>query len=160
MVTVTARAAVADWLSRGGRAWVRVSPAGSQEWSSDLTALAGSPGLAGVMLAKTECAADVDATAAALPEKIPVVALVESAVGVEAAVEIAGAARCGRLAFGTGDFRRDTGMSGDSMALAYPRGRLVVASRVAGCPTPSTGRPCAPRPGIWRVRPRSPGRWG
>lgn len=133
------RSAVAGWLRTGGRAWVRFSPAGTADWHSDLSALATAPGLAGVLLAKTECPEDVDATAAALPAGLPVVALVESAAGIEAAADIARVAACSRLAFGVGDFRRDTGMSAGAMALAYPRGRLVVASRAAGLPAPIDG---------------------
>ena len=44
-----------------------------------------------------------------------------------------------RLAFGVGDFRRDTGASDDPMALAYARAKLVVASRVGQLPGPIDG---------------------
>lgn len=40
--------------------------------------------------------------------------------GLEAATEIARAESTFRLAFGSGDFRRDTGMSDDPLAMAYP----------------------------------------
>src|SRR5699024_8361157 len=39
-----------------------------------------------------------------------------------------------RLAFGTNDFRKDTGFSDDPMALAYARSRLTIASRMGGLP--------------------------
>lgn len=131
------RRAVAQWLGDGGRAWVRINSAGTPFWDADLTELAPAPGLAGVMLAKTESADDVAATAARLPAGTPIVALVESALGIESALEIARS--CSRIAFGVGDFRRDTGMSADPMVLAYPRSRLVVASRAAGLPAPIDG---------------------
>ncbi|PRC57900.1 aldolase, partial [Mycobacterium sp. ITM-2017-0098] len=60
-----------------------------------------------------------------------------SALGIEAALDIARS--CSRIAFGVGDFRRDTGMSADPVVLAYPRARLVIASRAAGLPAPIDG---------------------
>ena len=131
-----AREAVVDWLGRGGGedAWVRVNDATTPYWADDLEALAGLPGLAGVMLAKTESGNQVDATSELLPHGTPILALIESAVGLEAAPEIARADGTFRLAFGSGDFRRDTGMSDDVMAMSYPRSRLVIASRAARLP--------------------------
>jgi citrate lyase subunit beta / citryl-CoA lyase len=131
------RRAVGEWLGGSGSAWVRINNASSAAWHADLDAVASEPGLAGVMLAKTESADDVAATAARLPAGTPVVALVESALGIESAFDIARA--CSRIAFGIGDFRRDTGMCADPMVLAYPRARLVIASRAAGLPAPIDG---------------------
>lgn len=133
------RQAVADYLHGGGRAWVRVNAVSTPAWSADLEAVAGAAGLAGVMLAKTEGADDVAATAARLPAETPVVALVESALGVESASDIARAQGCSRIAFGLGDFRRDTGMSDDPAVLAYARARLVISSRAARRPAPIDG---------------------
>lgn len=96
--------------------------------------------MSGVMLAKTESADQVDRTAAELPHT-PILALVESARGVEFAFDIASADATTRIAFGTGDFRRDTDAGAEPDALAYARGRLVVASRAAGIPGPVDG-PC------------------
>ena len=131
------RRSVAAWLHDDGSAWVRINSAATGDWTADLDALSSAPGLAGVMLAKTESAEDVAATAARLPAGTPIVALVESALGIESALEIARS--CSRIAFGIGDFRRDTGMCGDPMVLAYPRARLVIASRAAGLPAPIDG---------------------
>jgi len=133
------RQSVAEWLHAGGQGWVRVNATTSPLWASDLDALSGAPGLLGVMLAKTESAGDVEATSARLPLGTPVVALVESALGVESVSEVARASGCARIAFGVGDFRRDTGMSADPATLAYPRARLVIASRAAGLPAPVDG---------------------
>ena len=133
------RQAVAEWLYTGGRAWVRISSVTTAAWRDDLDVLAGAPGLAGVMLAKAESADEVAATAARLPDGTPVVALIESALGIESALDIARAPACARIAFGIGDFRRDTGMSGEPAMLAYPRARLVIASRAAGLPAPIDG---------------------
>lgn len=136
-VRADGRDAVAGWLHDGGSAWVRINNVSTPEWTEDLAALASAPGLAGVMLAKTESPDDVAATAARLPAGTPIVALVESALGVESALDIARS--CSRIAFGIGDFRRDTGMSADPMVLAYPRSRLVIASRAVGLPAPIDG---------------------
>ncbi len=107
--------------------------------ADDLAALSGLSGLVGVMLAKTESGGQVEATAARLAPGTPILALVESAMGLEAATEIARADSTFRLAFGSGDFRRDTGMSDDPLAMAYPRSRLVVSSRAARIPGPIDG---------------------
>lgn len=133
------RRAVAQWLSGTGRAWVRINAVDTPFWSADLEALGGVPGVAGVMLAKTESAADIAATVQRLPADTPVVALIESALGIESAFDIARAPGCSRIAFGVGDFRRDTGMSDDPAVLAYPRARLVIGSRAAGLPAPIDG---------------------
>ena len=97
------------------------------------------PARAGMMLAKTEAADQVVDTFDRLGGTIPVLALVESAVGIEEAPAIARARGAFRLAFGSGDYRRDTGTSADDLAMAYPRSRLVVASRVGDLPGPIDG---------------------
>ncbi|RMB76145.1 CoA ester lyase [Rhodococcus sp. SBT000017] len=134
-----ARDAVVRWLGEGNSAWVRINDATTPYWADDLAALSGLSGLVGVMLAKTESGGQVEATAARLAPGTPILALVESAMGLEAATEIARADSTFRLAFGSGDFRRDTGMSDDPLAMAYPRSRLVVSSRAARIPGPIDG---------------------
>lgn len=134
-----ARDAVVSWLEAGNAAWVRINDATTTFWADDLAALSGLKGLVGVMLAKTESGSQVEATAARLDPGTRILALVESAVGLEAAPEIARAESTFRLAFGSGDFRRDTGMSDEPLAMAYPRSRLVVSSRAARLPGPIDG---------------------
>lgn len=134
-----ARGAVSEWLAGGGQGWVRINDATSDFWAADLARLKGNPGLLGVMLAKTENDAQVTDTARLLEAGTPIIALIESAVGIEEANNIARAAGAFRLAFGSGDFRRDTGMTADNQAMAYPRAKLVVASRVGGLPGPIDG---------------------
>jgi citrate lyase subunit beta/citryl-CoA lyase len=135
----TARADVIAWLNAGNRAWVRINDRSTAFWSDDVALLAGVPGLDGVLLAKTEAAEHVTETFDRLGGAVPVLPLIESAVGIEAAVSIAGARGAFRLAFGSGDYRRDTGTSADDLAMAYPRSRLVVASRVGNLPGPIDG---------------------
>ena len=134
-----ARADVAQWLSGGGSGWVRINDRTSEFWSGDVDALVGLPGLRGVVLAKTEAADHVTETFDRLKGSTPVIALVESALGIEEAANIARARGAYRLAFGSGDYRRDTGTSSDDLAMAYPRSRLVVASRVGNLPGPIDG---------------------
>ncbi|QCO99461.1 CoA ester lyase [Arthrobacter sp. 24S4-2] len=135
----TAREHVINWLTAGGRAWVRINDATSPFWAADLAGLRGTPGLLGVMLAKTESADQVTESYHRMDGKTPVIALVESAVGIEEANNIAKAQGAFRLAFGSGDFRRDTGMAATPEAMAYPRAKLVVASRVGNLPGPIDG---------------------
>jgi len=134
-----AREDVARWLTDGGEAWVRVNDVTSGHWAPDLEVLRSAPGLRGVMLAKTEFGSQVTDTFNRLAGRVPVVALVESALGIENATEIARAEGAFRLAFGSGDFRRDTGMSADREAMAYPRARLVISSRCGNLPGPIDG---------------------
>jgi len=134
-----AREGVVSWLDGGGTAWVRINDRASSFWSDDVDALTLLPRLRGVMLAKTQSAEEVTETFDRLGGSIPVVALIESALGIEEATAIARARGVFRLAFGSGDYRRDTGTSADDIAMAYPRSRLVVASRVGGLPGPIDG---------------------
>ena len=134
-----AREDVVEWLSGGGDGWVRINDHTTSFWSDDVDALSGVSGLRGVMLAKTESPADVTETFDRLGGHTPVLALIESALGIEEAVSIARARGTFRLAFGSGDYRRDTGTSADNLAMAYPRSRLVVASRIGDLPGPIDG---------------------
>ncbi|MBG6184808.1 citrate lyase subunit beta/citryl-CoA lyase [Arthrobacter sp. CAN_A214] len=136
---VAARERVVEALSTGMTAWVRVNGIETDFWADDLAALSKAPGLRGVMLAMTEKPEQVTHTAMRLQAGTPVLALVESALGIENATAIASAPGTFRLAFGVGDFRRDTGASDDPMALAYARSKLVVASRVGQLPGPIDG---------------------
>jgi citrate lyase subunit beta/citryl-CoA lyase len=134
-----ARDVVVHWLLHSGEAWVRINDRRSDFWSGDVDALVGLPGLRGVVLAKAESADHVAETFDRLHGAVPVIPLVESALGIEEAASIARGRGAYRLAFGSGDYRRDTGTSADDLAMAYPRSRLVVASRVGNLPGPIDG---------------------
>lgn len=138
-----ARDAVVDWLQTGS-AWVRVNDASTEFWRDDLIALSRAPGLLGVMLAKTEDGQSVEQTYKLLGSHLPIIPLVESALGIENAVEIARAKGAFRLAFGSGDYRRDTGTSADDLAMSYPRTKLVLASRIGDLPGPIDGPTVGP----------------
>ncbi|MCZ4550043.1 HpcH/HpaI aldolase/citrate lyase family protein [Gordonia rubripertincta] len=134
----SARDSVTDWL-RGAGAWVRINDRTTPFWSEDVDHLRGASGLGGVMLAKTEYPDQVDETYDRLGGRVPVIPLIESAMGIENAVDIARRRGVLRLAFGSGDYRRDTATDADDLVMAYPRSRLVVASRVAGLTGPIDG---------------------
>ena len=134
-----ALADVIAWLEAGNKAWVRINDYTTPFWAADVAALKGVNNLLGVMLAKVEDAAHVEATFDALGGETPVIALVESALGIEEVRNIACARGTFRLAFGSGDYRRDTGTAADDMAMLYPRSRLVTASRIGKLPGPIDG---------------------
>ncbi|RVW09476.1 CoA ester lyase [Prescottella agglutinans] len=135
-----ARDEIHDWAARGGEAWIRVNPATTADWQLDLDFAAHCPGILGVVLAKTEDPAEIDATAAGLGDFAGgVIALIESATGVLNAVSIARANALTRLAFGSGDFRHDTSATDDSATVMGARSHLVLASRSAGRPAPIDG---------------------
>ncbi len=134
-----ARRALAEVAESGLRPWVRIGDAASDEWRTDVALLRGRELVGGVVLAKVEAPDQVRRTVDALDGALPIVALVESARGIEAALDLAETAGVARLAFGSGDFRRDTGAADHPLALLYARSRLVSASRAAGLPGPIDG---------------------
>ncbi|QIN78485.1 CoA ester lyase [Rubrobacter marinus] len=135
-----AREAVAAWLStERPAAYVRVNAASTGWLAEDLEAIAGCPGLDGVMLPKAEGAQQIAEVRGYLPEDVGVLALVETALGVWEARAVAEAAGIQRLAFGSVDFMLDADIEGDGKELLYARSRLVLASRVAGLRPPIDG---------------------
>lgn len=125
------------WFGDGNADWVRINGFGTPWWADDLAMLADSP-VGGVMLAMVESVDHVTETAKRLPN-VPIVALVETARGLERINEIAAAKGTFRLAFGIGDFRRDTGFGEDPATLAYARSRFTIAARAAGLPSAIDG---------------------
>ncbi|HET9577325.1 MAG TPA: CoA ester lyase [Usitatibacter sp.] len=132
-----ARDALLAWLDTGRRAWIRINGRESQWFDQDL-AVAAHEGVTGVMLPKAE---DVEAVRA-LHGHAPharIVLLVESALGLWRAQELAQEAGVERLAFGSVDFQLDAGIEGDGEELLFARSQLVIASRVAGKLAPVDG---------------------
>lgn len=132
-----ARHGLAGALDEAARAKpiiVRVNAAGTQWHRDDLAAVAGLP-LAGIMLPKAECPHQCETVRMEMGK--PVLALVESALGVHEALSIARSAD--RIAFGNLDFSADVSAEPHPDALAYARSALVIASRVAGIPSPVDG---------------------
>ncbi len=134
---VTARQQVAQWLADGGRAAVRLNPAGTAWHEEDLAALRGAPGLVAVIVPKAEDPAVLERVGRVLDR--PVLAIVESAVGLHRVHEVAGAEPVARLAFGHLDYAQDLGCSPTREAVAHARSTVVLASRVAGLAPPMDG---------------------
>jgi citrate lyase subunit beta/citryl-CoA lyase len=139
-----ARASVADWaaaatMAERARTVLRINDAGSPHHADDLRLLAAT-GLPTVMLPKTETAEQPAAVRAAAGP-VDVLALIESARGVEQAGVVARAEGVTRLVFGTLDLALDLDLDIDEFpdGLAYAAGRLAVASRVAGLTAPVAG---------------------
>lgn len=134
-----ARQNVVDFLERGGKAWVRVNGFGTTWWQEDCETLAAHEGVIGVMLAMVETSEHVQKTAELLGSGKLVVAMVETARGMMLVDRIAQSRSTFRIAFGLGDFRRDTGIEDDETVLAPVRMQLTMASRAAGLPGPIDG---------------------
>jgi citrate lyase subunit beta/citryl-CoA lyase len=128
-----ARSAVAEFLAERHAVpvYVRVGP----DLDADLAAVDGLAGLAGLRLPKVESAERVRAVAARTDAELHLI--IESAAGVEFAYQIASAhPAVASVALGEADLRSDLGIDDDA-ALAWPRGRIVVAARAAGLPPPA-----------------------
>ncbi|TVT50433.1 CoA ester lyase [Amycolatopsis rhizosphaerae] len=127
-----ARAAVASWLSAGGEAVVRINPPGTPWYEDDLEVARAHR--CPVMLPKAE---DPRAIAAL---GLPVIPLVETASGIEDATAVCRAGNVVRVAFGSVDLATELGVRhDDTLALAFARSRLVIASAAAGLAPPLDG---------------------
>lgn len=146
-----ARATVAAWLraldgeTEGVEIWVRVNP--GPLGVEDVAAVV-APGLRGVMVAKTESRADLDAIDDALGKaearegldagSVGVVPLLESAAAVLQARAIAAAPRVVRLQVGEADLAADLGFGEgvDDADWAPIRSQVVLVSAAAGISAP------------------------
>ncbi|KMO19076.1 HpcH/HpaI aldolase/citrate lyase family protein [Methylobacterium platani] len=136
-----ARDTLADWLARAapGAAMVRVNAAGTPWHADDVAALAGLPGLAGLMLPKAEQPDQIRSLRAVLAPERTIVALVETVRGIAGLRALAGAEGLDRLAFGSVDFCTETGIRGQGRELDFVRGQLVLESVLAGLRAPVEG---------------------
>ncbi len=144
-----ARAALVQWLSSPAAALdttaaapqvlVRLNAAGTAHHTADVQACQpGAARLHGVVLPKSEGAADLARLAAALPG-VALLPLIESALGMAASLEVARAPGVQRLVFGSIDFQHDLGIDGEGEALLFFRSQLVLNSRLAGLVGPVDG---------------------
>lgn len=117
---------------------VRINPVGTPWHEADLEAVCGLP-VAGVMLPKADGADSIAAVARALEGRAPVLALVESALGIAHARDIAAMPAVRRLVFGSVDYCADLGCSHLREVLLPARAELVLASRLAGKAAPIDG---------------------
>lgn len=134
----TARDAVDRWLGTGRQAVVRINGTGTP-WFDDDVAMAAAHQCA-VMLPKTSSAEHVSTVARLLPSRIPLIALIETALGVLAAGEICAANRIAAVAFGSIDLSAELGIRPDDrQALLHARSSVVLAAAAARRPAPWDG---------------------
>ena len=139
-----ARAAIGAWAASAAladrlRTVVRINEAASPLFADDLRMLA-TAGLQTAMLPKAEAQDQVRAVIAALPGA-QVLALIETAAGLQAVDAVARSPGVVRLAFGTLDFALDLDLDiGEHPdGLADGASRIALASRLAGLPAPVAG---------------------
>jgi citrate lyase subunit beta/citryl-CoA lyase len=117
---------------------IRINARSTAEFSADLAALRGLR-FDAVMLPKAETAEDVAAVHAGLGGNISVIALVESAAGIDGLATLLRAPGVVQAAFGSLDFALDLGCSPSWEALLLARSQLVLQSKLAGLPPPLDG---------------------
>jgi citrate lyase subunit beta/citryl-CoA lyase len=133
---VTARAAVAAWLSAEHPVLVRINSADT-EWFRDDVEMCRRAGVAGIVLPKAERVEDVRYVTSRVA--VPVLPLIETAQGMWHAHELARGSSIQRLIFGSIDFQVDLGINGEGDELLHFRSQLVLVSRVAGIQPPVDG---------------------
>ena len=132
----SARQYIAEVVKAGAQVSVRINAYGTP-WFEDDLALLGSINVVSVMLPKAESVESVRALQAGT--QAPVIALIETALGVHQVLEVARAPGVERIAFGSVDYQLDISSDGSDEALLYARSQIVVASRVAGIEGPIDG---------------------
>ncbi|MGR9289954.1 HpcH/HpaI aldolase/citrate lyase family protein [Rhizobium leguminosarum] len=116
---------------------VRINATTTSDFEKDLNAC-GAAGVGALMLPKAEGREDVGRIASGVG-KVRVIALVESALGLERCGEIARQPLVDRIAFGSIDYRLDLGIPEDGPALATARSQIVFQSRLASIAAPIEG---------------------
>ena len=115
---------------------VRINAPGTEWHDADLSAIAALPRNVSVRVPKCESAADVQRVCDRLPAR-RVHLLVESAIGVERAYDLASAHRhVASIGLGEADLTADLGVI-DEDGLTWARSRIVVASAAAGLQSPA-----------------------
>lgn len=120
---------------------LRINAAGTPWHDDDLRAVAGAPGVEGVMLPMSQDVEVVRTVVDVLGGR-PLLLLVESALGIREAGALAAVPGVTRLVFGNLDFALDAGIeprSADEDELLLARSTLTLASRAAGLPGPMDG---------------------
>lgn len=135
-----ARAAAAEFVD-AAPALVRINSVDSPWFEADLSALTGRRHLQGVMVPKGSTPEMLAAVSRALG-RVPLIVLIESAVGIMRSDELARVPGVVRLAFGNLDFAADAGISPsqpEEPELLYACSQLVLASKAAGLAGPVAG---------------------
>ncbi|MFG1780477.1 HpcH/HpaI aldolase/citrate lyase family protein [Micromonospora sp. NPDC049048] len=132
-----ARETTARWLASSPPTWVRVNAASTEWYESDVAALERLDGLAGVVVPKAEDPGVLQHVGDRLAR--PVMALVESARGLDRARELARTPAVVAIAFGSLDFAHDLHCAPTDRALLAARSELVLASRLGDLVPPIDG---------------------
>lgn len=138
----SARSAVSNWLNADTPVVLRINGADTVWFERDLELLS-LPGVAAVMLPKAESAAQIASVRARLRSDelgMPVLPMIESALGLHRLPELAGSQGVERLVLGAIDLQVDLGLrdATDDDLLPFMLD-IVVASRVAGIGRPVDG---------------------
>ncbi len=133
-----ARAAVDRWLAAGRQAIVRINGTDTPWFIDDIAMTAAHQ--CAVMLPKAGSADHIATVAGRLPDRIPLIALIETAAGIRAAGEICAADRTAAVAFGSIDLSTELGIRPDDrQALLHARSAVVLAAAAARRPAPWDG---------------------
>jgi len=137
-----ALAALAPPATWTGRVFVRVNAWGRPEFAEDARAVAQSRA-DGVVLPKTECAHDARQAVAALGGTRALVLLIETALGVVRAAQLAegGIAPLAALAFGAEDYRASMGAGVSPDPALFDFARLAIATAAAAARVPAIDAP-------------------
>ena len=133
-----ARQIVGEWLAKGNRAAIRVNGTKTAWHAQDLELLR-HQSVAAALIPKAEQVDDLLAFANAVPKGMPIVPVVETALGIWNVRELAEVRGVVQLAFGSVDFQLDTGINGEDSELLYARARIVLASAIAHIAPPMDG---------------------
>jgi citrate lyase subunit beta / citryl-CoA lyase len=108
-------------------------------WHADDVAAVSQLSFAAIVLPKAELNCRLEEVLFGPARNAPIVALIETAIGISEARQIASLSRVARLAFGTIDYCADMGCAHTRDALLAARSELVLASRLAGKLPPIDG---------------------
>ncbi len=133
----SARDSLANWLNPGQPVLVRVNALDTPWHEADLDMCA-RPGVAGIVLPKAEMVSGAVEALSASGDRL-LLPLIETAIGLTRARDIARAEGVRRLVFGSIDFQVDLGIDGDGEELLYFRSQLVLISRLSGIDAPVDG---------------------
>ncbi|HLR12881.1 MAG TPA: CoA ester lyase [Burkholderiaceae bacterium] len=125
---VQARAHIRQWLTDGGKAYVRLNAAHTSYFADDCRLLS-VQGLQGIMLPEAQSVVAVRSLAAKMPAGLALILLIENAQGMYRAAELAQIEGVSRLAFGSVDYKLDCQIP-DESGLIMARQTLVLASAV------------------------------
>lgn len=131
-----ARGQAAAALDEAQPVILRINAAGTR-WFADDLELCRHPGVSAVLLPKSE---GIDAVCAVVEHSFrDVLALIETARGIDSARAIAQVPGVARLVFGSVDLQLDLGIDGEDEELHWFRSQLVLASRLGGLAAPVDG---------------------